>query len=537
MYVGVDEKNSLSNLIQIDQPNQFPMESRDYYLKGKDDKILTIYKTFAKNVVKTLGATEQQADEQFNDVINFEIELANITMPLDQRRANREAQYNRVKVKELSTNFTSAIDWVRFIQTVFADVNISIEADHDLNIRAPDYVRKLGELIEKTSKRTLQNYGVWWCLTTTLYELLSQKFQVLRKDFNKALKGTNQEMARWRYCVNFINQNLGVSVGRLYVERYFRSESKDNALDMVYKVHRAFIDILQEVTWLGEQTKKVAQAKADAIREKIGYPDFILNDTALEKEYAGVRGTPDNFFVNVISITRAALLENLRQLHLPIDRDRWSTPPVTVNAYYHPSKNIIMFPAGILQPPFYHKDNPMYLNFGGIATIIGHEITHGFDDQGRLFDIDGNVNLWWSEDDVRNFLQKAECFVEQYGNYTVKEVRQNINGRQTLGENIADNGGIKQSYRAYTQWVNENGQEPLLPGINLNQDQLFFLNFAQSWCGSTRPELLVRWIRSFQHSPRRERVMGTLSNSVEFAAAYRCPPGSPMNPVKKCRIW
>lgn len=537
MYVSVDEKNSVAHRIVLNQQAQLPMTHRDYYLKGRDDNLLQVYRRYAMKVVTSFGADESQAERDVEDIIDFEIDLANITIPMDERRKRRESQYNKYRISELSTNLTDTIDWLRFVTMVFSEVGIDIADAEEVIVLYPDYVYELGRLLQKTSPRTLQNYVVWWVLTTTNYELVSQKFQNLRKDFNKAIMGTDQDPVRWRSCVNFVNLNMGVAVGRMYVEEYFSKDARENALNMVAHVRQSFSEILQELTWLEDGTKKVAQEKVDAIREKIGYPDFILNNTALEEVYAGIHCWPDSFFTNIINISRASVQINLLMLRRPYDRDRWDSTPVTPNAFYHPSKNIIMFPAGILQPPFYHKNNPMYLNFGGIATIIGHEITHGFDDQGRLFDKDGNVKLWWSEVDVEKFIERAQCFIDQYSNYTVPEVNMNINGRQTLGENIADNGGLKQAYRAYKRWVEEHGEEALLPGINYTQTQLFFLNFAHSWCGSSRPELQLRWMRSFPHSPRHIRVIGTLSNLPEFAAAYHCPAGSPMNPVDKCRVW
>eukprot|EP00914_Ancora_sagittata_P002837 GHVO01005991.1.p1 GENE.GHVO01005991.1~~GHVO01005991.1.p1 ORF type:complete len:215 (-),score=8.46 GHVO01005991.1:610-1203(-) len=197
-----------------------------------------------------------------------------------------------------------------------------------------------------------------------------------------------------------------------------------------------------------------------------------------------------------------------------------------------------MFPAGILQPPFYHESYPRSMNFGGIAMVIGHELTHGFDDKGRQFDKDGNLKQWWSDTVIEKFKEQAQCIIDQYSNYTVPEVDLNLNGRQTQGENIADNGGLKQAFKAYRTWVDEQGhEEPSMPGVSLTHNQIFFLNFAQIWCGTSRPESYIQAIRTGKHSPGRFRVIGSLSNSPEFSKAYNCPVGSPMNPVKKCAVW
>lgn len=221
-----------------------------------------------------------------------------------------------------------------------------------------------------------------------------------------------------------------------------------------------------------------------------------------------------------------------------IDKTLWNTPPAVVNAYYSRNRNQIMFPAGILQPPFYHRDFPRSLNFGGIGVVIGHEITHGFDDIGRLFDSEGNLHRWWSDQAIEAFHNRAQCLIDQYSRFTVTEVAMKIDGFNTQGENIADNGGIKQAFLAYEKWLLDNDDVgETLPGIPLTHLQLFFLNFAQIWCGTMRPEATRNKLKTAVHSPGRFRVIGTLANSEEFARVFQCPVGSAMNPVQKCSVW
>ncbi|GBM20157.1 Neprilysin-1 [Araneus ventricosus] len=245
----------------------------------------------------------------------------------------------------------------------------------------------------------------------------------------------------------------------------------------------------------------------------------------------------DLFLVNILNVLEFEAAKNLKKLRQPVNKDRWTTEPAVVNAFYNPNKNDIVFPAGILQPLFYSHYFPKSLNYGGIGVVIGHEMTHGFDDKGRQFDKEGNLKQWWNEATVRRFRERAQCIIDQYSSYVLEDIGLNINGKMTQGENVADNGGLKQAYRAYKKWVKRHGEEPLLPGLNLTHDQLFFLNYAQIWCGSMRPEDALSKVRSSVHSPGPIRVLGPLSNSYDFAKTYSCPVGSRMNPKKKCSVW
>jgi len=533
-WVSSDDRMSSVNVIQLDQ-GPLGLPNRDYFLKDSTDRTLMTYKQLAVTLALALGAKEDVATKDMQEMIDFEMMLANITLPEEQRRDN-EAMYNKFTVSQLKTNLTDSIDWHRYLRTIFNNVSIEITESEPVVVYTPQYMRELGKLIQTQPKRTIANYLMWHVVMMRVTNL-HQAFLDLRRDFNKAMSGTEHDRARWRTCTSYVNENFGMAVGRLFIEKHFDERAKANAVHMIQKIRDAFAELLKEITWMGEATKKVAQEKADAIREKIGYPDYIKNDTALNLDFEGIQQSPTRYFENVNNILHIASIRNLKQLRLPVDREKWSTSPAVVNAFYSSSKNLIMFPAGILHPPFYHENFPMYLNFGGIAMVIGHEITHGFDDKGRQYDKDGNMKQWWSEEDIKKFKEKAQCIIDQYSNYTIPEVNMTINGRQTQGENIADNGGLKQSFKAYTRWVEKNGPEDTLPGISLNQNQLFFLSFAQMWCGTARPENYVNIIRTGKHSPGKIRVIGTLANSYEFAEAYKCPAGSRQNPVKKCSVW
>lgn len=304
---------------------------------------------------------------------------------------------------------------------------------------------------------------------------------------------------------------------------------------MVQGIRKAFIDALPSISWMSDGTRKVAAEKANAIHDQIGYPNFILNETELTGFYSNFSVNQSYYFINVIARRIYAMRVNLDQLGKPFNKNRWSMSPPTVNAYYSSNKNQIVFPAGILQSPFYNKNYPRVLNYGGIGAVIGHELTHGFDNNGRRFNKDGDLAHWWSDADIAKFTQLTQCFINQYGKF--KYFGLHVNGKLTLGENIADNGGIGQAYRAYHAYVKANGPEPTLPGVPLTNDQLFFVAFARVWCGKETARSGISLVLTNPHSPHKYRVLGTLRNSKDFAKAFNCPAGSPMNPTNKCKIW
>ncbi|XP_060595469.1 neprilysin-4-like [Ruditapes philippinarum] len=534
-WVGPDDKNSDDYIIQLDQTD-LGMSSRDYYMKGFEDPRLLAYEEFAVNVAILFGASNAVAKKDMRDVINFEIKLANLTTPQEHRR-DSEALYNKMTLKDLQ-NQIPKFDWIKYLHEIFIRVNVTVNDTDTVVVYAPEYLKKMIDLVDETEERTLTNYIIWRFMMNRVPNLPG-KYRELRTEYYKAIFGSKQERVRWRDCVSYVNDNLGNAVGRLFVSKHFDEDAKKNALEMVQDIRVAVNELLTEVEWMDEATKHLAKDKADAMAVKIGYPSYILNDTALDEEYKNFNYHADKYFENVLETIRGIAITSLQMIDKPVDKTLWSTTPAIVNAFYASTKNQIMFPAGILQPPFYSKGYPKSLNYGGIGMVIGHEITHGFDDRGRQYDKNGNLKQWWDDDVIAAFKKQAQCIVDQYSNYTIEEVELQINGIQTQGENIADNGGLKETYRAYKKWKKEHkGQEPRLPGLtNLNSEQLFFLNFAQVWCGTTRPQAMVNRILTGVHSPGRYRVIGTLQNSVDFSKVFNCSLNSYMNPEKKCSVW
>ncbi|XP_030759295.1 neprilysin-1-like isoform X2 [Sitophilus oryzae] len=528
-WIGPDDKNSSVNIIQMDQMT-LALPSRDYYLKSSSEGDMNAYHKYMTNIAVLLGANKTTAGTELQDIIEFEKKLAEVSLP-EQDRHDTSVMYKKLSLKKLQ-EIVPQINWLEYFRS-FLDVDIN--EDEPVVAYGLHYFLEMGKIIAETDRRTIHNY-VLWRLVMSLSSHMIDDYQKERVEFRKILQGVLSERHRWSQCVEWTNKKIGMAVGALFIRDNFNHDSK-TALQMIHTIREAFNELLADNDWMDDETRAVAKEKADAMNERIGYPKLITDREQLIKEYAALNLTKKDFLKNILNLLKFDAEQNLQRLRQPVDKDKWSTEPAVVNAFYNPNKNDIVFPAGILQPLFYSQHFPKSLNYGGIGVVIGHEITHGFDDKGRQFDKDGNMMQWWNNATIKAFRERTQCIIDQYSRYKIDEVGLYVNGRMTQGENIADNGGLKQSFRAYKKWVAQYGEEDLLPGLNLTHDQLFFLNYAQIWCGSMRPEDALTKVRSSVHSPGPIRVLGPLSNSWDFAKAYQCPRGSPMNPTNKCSVW
>ncbi|KAL9885946.1 neprilysin-1-like [Glossina fuscipes] len=532
LYVGADDKNSSAHILQIDQLS-LALPSRDYYLKSSSENALKAYHKYMTKTAVLLGAKPEIVEQELDQVLQFEIQLANATLP-EADRHDTSAIYNKISLIAIQAQFPE-LNWTRFLQESLGP-NINLQPDEELVVYAMSYLTKMCQLLNQTDRRILHNYALWRLVMSVMAHMVDE-YQQERFEFRRILLGIQSERDRWGQCVEWTNKKLGMAVGALFIKNNFDQKSKEIALEMIRTIREAFNELLAENHWMDDETRAVAKEKADTMNERIGYPEILTNVNELEKEYLNLTIIPDNYMENILNILTWETEKNMELLRQPVDKAKWTTEPAVVNAFYNPNKNDIVFPAGILQPLFYSQHYPKSLNYGGIGVVIGHEITHGFDDKGRQFDKDGNMMQWWNNATIEAFRGRTQCIIDQYSKYKVDEVGQYMNGRMTQGENIADNGGLKQAFRAYKKWVKQHGPELLLPGLNLTHDQLFFLNYAQIWCGSMRPEDALTKIRSSVHSPGSIRVLGPLSNSKDFAEAYQCTPDSPMNPIEKCSVW
>ncbi|XP_039865039.1 neprilysin-like isoform X3 [Simochromis diagramma] len=547
-FVGTDDRDSTSHIIHFDQQTSLGLVSRDYYAcTGPYAEACRAYEQFMIDLAKLmrkdrgLAINETRIREEVTRVIDLERDIANATDTPEDRN-NPVLLYNKMELGDLNANFTLEVesqlfDWSYFTAKIMNTVNISVPDTEKVINYSPNYYRRLNLILAKYTKRDLQNYMVWR-FAMNMVVGLSRAYRDTRKAFRKALSGTTSEAAVWRQCALYVNNNLENAVGRLYVQEAFSEKSKELMEEMIKGIREVFISNLDDLTWMDAETKKAAEEKARAIRERIGYSDNIMDDEYLNNEYKDLSYSAEEYFENILQNLEYVQKKRLRKLRVKVNKEEWVTGAAVVNAFYSSSKNQIVFPAGILQPPFFSKGQAKSLNYGGIGMVIGHEITHGFDDNGRNYDKDGDLKDWWTPDSTQRFLELSKCIVDQYGNFSWDLASGlHLNGNNTLGENIADNGGIRQAYQAYKNYVKQHGEEPPLPGIDLSHDQLFFLNFAQVWCGTHRPEQAVNSIKVDVHSPGKFRVLGSLQNFPEFAKAFNCNKSSYMVPDNICRVW
>ncbi|NXK07566.1 NEP protein, partial [Herpetotheres cachinnans] len=547
-FVGTDDKNSTAHIIHIDQPG-LGLPSRDYYAcTGAYKEACSAYVDFMISVAKlilqerNISFNENEISEQMKRVMDLEKEIANATTKSEDRN-DPLLLYNKMTLAQLQNNFSLEIDhkvfnWSKFINDIMSTVQINIENTEHVIVYDPEYLIRLKSVLNKYTPRDLQNYMIWR-FVMDLVNSLSRNYKDTRNAFRKALYGTTSETAVWRRCANYVNGNMENAVGRLYVKEAFAGDSKHVVEEMIADIRDVFIKTLDELTWMDAETKKKAEQKATAIRERIGYPDEIVtDDNKLNSEYQELNYKEEQYFENIIQNLVFTQKKRLKKLREKVDKEEWISGAAVVNAFYSASRNQIVFPAGILQPPFFSASQPKSLNYGGIGMVIGHEITHGFDDNGRNFNENGDLVDWWTEESARKFKELSQCMVYQYGNFSWDLAGgQHLSGINTLGENIADNGGVRQAYKAYENFVKKHGKEKLLPGLEMNHKQLFFLNFAQVWCGTYRPEYAVNSIKTDVHSPGKFRVIGSLQNSPEFSEAFSCTKTNYMDPAKKCRVW
>ncbi|NWH72918.1 NEP protein, partial [Piaya cayana] len=453
-FVGTDDKNSTAHIIHIDQPG-LGLPSRDYYeCTGAYKEACSAYVDFMISVAKlilqerNIAVNENDISEQMGRVMELEKEIANATTKSEDRN-DPLLMYNKMTLAQLQSNFSLEIDnkefsWSKFINEIMSTVQIKIENTEDVIVYDPDYLIKLKSILNKYSPRDLQNYMVWR-FVMDLVNSLSRNYKDTRNAFRKALYGTTSETAVWRRCANYVNSNMENAVGRLYVEEAFAGDSKHVVEEMIADIRDVFIKTLDELTWMDAETKKKAEQKVSKMLVMLHISTKISLSAVFQKK---LDYKEEEYFENIIQNLMFTQKKRLKKLREKVDKEEWISGAAVVNAFYSASRNQIVFPAGILQPPFFSASQPKSLNYGGIGMVIGHEITHGFDDNGRNFNENGDLVDWWTEGSARNFKELSQCMVYQYGNFSWDLAGgQQLSGINTLGENIADNGGVRQAYK------------------------------------------------------------------------------------------
>jgi endothelin-converting enzyme/putative endopeptidase len=497
------------------------LPDRDYYMpKPEDTKGKELLAAYPLHIQKIFELAGKGGKAEADKALKVEMELAKLHKPRAELRDPTKT-YNKLDRGGLK-KLAPEIDWDAWL-TASHGAHVQ-----DINVEVPEVYDALGQYMKKAKLDELKAYMKWAVLRDTASHLPNAIVEADFAFFGKQLQGQAELSPRWKRCVRATNSKLGEVVGRFYVQERFGGASKDVARTMIGDIQGAFEQGLPSLAWMDETTRKRATDKKNTLVFKIGYPDKW-------EDYSSLSVQRGDHLANLLAANAFAHDDQIALASKPTDRSRWFMPPQLVNAYYHPLLNEMAFPAGILQPPFFDASYPSAMNYGAIGMVIGHELTHGFDDQGSQFDPQGKLSDWWSADARARFEERTACVSSAYGQYEPVPGTK-INGDLTLGENIADIGGLRVAYRA---WKARRGQEPnqapSVPG--LSEDQLFFVAFAQGWCTLSTAEATKEQLLSDPHSPGQYRVIGTATQLPEFAAAFSCPAGAAMAPAKTCEVW
>ena len=498
------------------------LPDRDYYTKD-DDRSKQIRDAYTKHVAKMFelaGDPADKAAEEAKTVFAMEKKLAEASKTRIERR-DPAANYHKLTRTELS-ELTPHFDWTRYLK------NRGIPEVQLVNVGQPDFFKTFDAMIASVPLGDWKTYLRWHALNSAA-ALLSSAFE--QEDFNfngSVLSGTKELQPRWKRCVQGTDNVLGEALGQFYVEKTFTPEAKARAQRMVMNLIEALREDLATLKWMSDETRQRATAKLDAFARKIGYPDKWRN-------YEALSISRDAYAENVRRGAEFEVRRNLAKIGQPVNRTEWGMTPPTVNAYYNPSMNEIVFPAGIMQPPFYDPLADDAVNYGGMGAVIGHEMTHGFDDQGARFDASGNLADWWTESDYNSFRQRTDCVVKQFDAFEA-EPGLHLQGKLVVGESVADLGGLTLAYRAF-QKAQAGKPKKLIDGFT--PEQRFFLGWAQVWASSIRPEEARRRVITDPHPLGRFRVNGPLSNMPAFSEAFQCKVGDAMvrPPEQRCEIW
>ena len=522
-----DYKDATQQIAMVDQTD-LGLPEKGYY-ERKDDKSVELRNQYVAHVTRIfalLGETKEQAAKDAETVLNLETALASYSLSNVERR-DPASLYHMMNLAKFDSS-TPSFSFVRFLHDVEA---LPVDS---LNVAEPAYFAGLNQLLASTSLDEWKTYLRWALIHHLPGTALPQALDKESFDFyGKVLDGQPEEKTRWKRCVSATDEALGEALGQVYVEQRFSPKDKQRTLELTRDVEAAMGRDIEQLDWMSAATKARAEEKLHAVANKIGYPDKW-------RDYSTLMVTRGDAFGNNL---RAAAFEEKRdiaKIGKPVDRGEWDMSPPTVNADYSPQMNDINFPAGILQPPFFDRTQDDAVNYGSVGSVIGHELTHGFDDEGRQFDGKGNFADWWTPADSKQFTERADCVVNEFNGFVAVDDL-HVNGKLTLGENLADLGGLKLAFLAYLDRAQKAGLDLQQKGSaeygGLTPHQQFFVAFGQHWCENVRPEDLRLGIETDPHSPAKFRVNGVVTNLPEFQRAFACKTGQPMAPANRCTIW
>ena len=518
--VGQDEKISTQYAVQLGQGG-LSLPDRDYYLKddARSKAIRTAYDNYLVNTFKMLGDGEAAAKTNAAAVQRLETRLAKASKSRVDLR-DPYANYNKMTVAEANTAFPN-LDLPLMLK------GNGLGAAKEVIVGQPDFLKEVSALLKEEPIADQKQY-LRWHLVSSLTAALPKAFGDEGFKFNQVLSGAKKQQPRWKRMLGSTDRALGEAFGQLYVDKAFSPAAKARAKQMIENLRVAYAERIQATDWMSAATKKEALKKLNAFTVKIGYPDKW-------KDYSKLNISRESYLNNVLAAREWANQDEIAHFGKPIDRNEWGMTPPTVNAYYNPPMNEIVFPAGILQPPFYDPKADDAVNYGGIGAVIGHEMTHGFDDQGRQYDAEGNLKDWWTKEDADKFNAKAAMVGKQYDAFMPLD-SVHVNGKLTMGENLADLGGLTIAYQAFQKTPQAKGKAKI---DGFTPEQRFFLAFAQIWRTNARPEFLRQQVQTDPHSPAQFRTNGPLMNMPEFFQAFGCQDGNKMMrpTADRSKIW
>lgn len=522
LFVDADEKNSAMNIVQLYQAG-IGMGDRDYYLLEDEGsaKMRDSYRAYINKLFTLAGSSPEQADAAVDAVMKIEKAIAEISYGREDLRDSQK-NYNKLAYEDFK-QIESPLDWDVYFESM------GLAGLKELDAKQINFYKDMNKALQNTTVDE-QKYYLAFNLLSAAAPYLSDDFVDADFEFyGKVMSGKQEQQPRWKRSLNTVNGALGEAVGEMYVEKYFPASSKEKMLTLVGNLQTALSERINGLEWMSDTTKAKAQEKLAAFTVKIGYPDKW-------RDYSGLEIKDDSYWANVRRSNIFDMAYQLADVDKPVDKSRWHMNPQTVNAYYNPTTNEICFPAAILQPPFFNPDADDAVNYGAIGVVIGHEMTHGFDDQGRNYDKDGNLIDWWTAEDAVRFKERADKLVDQYDQIIVIDTL-HANGRFTLGENIADHGGLLVAHQAYLNSLK--GKETPAPIDGFTNEQRFFLGYATLWGQNIRPEEIRRRTKIDPHSLGKWRVNAALRNIAPFYAAFDIKEGDPMfmAPADRVVIW
>ena len=519
-YVGQDRKNVKKMVPQFGQGGT-SLPDRDYYLKS-DPRTLKIQEAFKKYITtlfELIGTPTNQAKLNAEQIFLLEKRLATAQMARVEMRDPYKT-YNKFLLTDFQKK-TPSINWNEQFKL------LGIPSQDSILVSAPNFIIEVNNTLSDTPIENLKTYLTWNILKGAA-SYLSSPFVKASFDYSKFLSGQEAQTPRWQRMSSLTDGTIGELLGQLYVAKHFKPEAKERMKELLVNMRTAFANRINRLDWMSETTKKKALDKLNAFTPKVGYPDQWKN-------YDGLEINPESFYQNMKNASIWAYQDNINQIGKPVDRTKWGMTPPTVNAYYSPTMNEIVFPAGILQFPFFSADADDAINYGGIAAVIGHEMSHGFDDSGSQYDNDGTLRNWWTPEDLSKFKAKTVQLGTQFDQYTVVDTI-HVNGKFTMGENIGDLGGLNIAYEAF-KMTKQGQSKKKIDG--LTPDQRFFLAWAQVWRGSSRPEMAAQMIQTDPHSPGQYRTIGTPVNMDAWYEAFNVKPGDKLykKPEDRIKIW